>query len=133
MGIIRKAISGSMAVATGGLSLGVVQFRSDTERNTRQLVKLRQETARSGAGSGIVVDGSGVEYFEGAAGVSPETFTSPVVSIAPVLGTDALEVAKDLGVTLPTDIRAGWKTDPESEGQERFWNGKSWTSKTRKN
>jgi hypothetical protein len=37
MGLLRKLISGSAAVATGGISLGVVQFRSDTERSTREL------------------------------------------------------------------------------------------------
>ena len=37
MGLLRKLIAGSAAVTTGGLSLGVVQFRSDTERSTREL------------------------------------------------------------------------------------------------
>lgn len=41
MGLIRKVISGSAAIATGGASLGVVQFRSDTERVAHQ-VKLQR-------------------------------------------------------------------------------------------
>jgi hypothetical protein len=43
MGLIRKTISGTAAVMTGGLSLGVVQYRSDTERGTRQTKLLRKE------------------------------------------------------------------------------------------
>lgn len=46
MGLIRKVISGSLGYATSGLSLGVVQFRSDTERGTRQAKLLRQEMER---------------------------------------------------------------------------------------
>ena len=46
MGLIRKVISGSLGYATSGLSLGVVQFRSDTERGTRQTKLLRQEMER---------------------------------------------------------------------------------------
>lgn len=46
MGLIRKLISGSAAAATGGASLGVVQFRSDTERGTRQTKLLRRELER---------------------------------------------------------------------------------------
>ena len=49
MGLIRKVISGSAAMATGGLSLGVVQYRSDTERATRQTKLLRQEMERQHA------------------------------------------------------------------------------------
>ncbi len=37
MGIIRKALSGSAAGVTGGVSLLFLQFRSDTERITREL------------------------------------------------------------------------------------------------
>ena len=32
MGLIRKIVSGSAAMATGGMSLGLIQFRSDSER-----------------------------------------------------------------------------------------------------
>ena len=46
MGLLRKVISGSLALGTGGLSLGVVQYRSDTERNTRQVALLRQDEQR---------------------------------------------------------------------------------------
>jgi hypothetical protein len=46
MGLIRKFISGSAAVATGGLSLGVVQFRSDTERAAHQTKLLKEEMER---------------------------------------------------------------------------------------
>lgn len=46
MGLIRKAISGSLAAATGGLSLFVVQYRSDTERAARQTKLLRKEIQR---------------------------------------------------------------------------------------
>ncbi|CAB4721905.1 unannotated protein [freshwater metagenome] len=46
MGLIRKIVSGSAAVATGGLSLGVIQFRSDTERGTRQTKLSRQAMER---------------------------------------------------------------------------------------
>jgi hypothetical protein len=46
MGLIRKIISGSAAVATGGMSLGVIQFRSDTERGTRQTKLSRQAMER---------------------------------------------------------------------------------------
>jgi hypothetical protein len=46
VGLIRKVISGSAAVATGGLSLGLVQFRSDTERGTRQTKLARQDLER---------------------------------------------------------------------------------------
>lgn len=46
MGVIRKVISGTAAICTGGLSLGVLQFRSDTERSTRQTRLLREEMER---------------------------------------------------------------------------------------
>lgn len=46
MGLLRKAISGTLAVSTGGLSLGVVQYRSDTERGTRQTKLLREDEER---------------------------------------------------------------------------------------
>ena len=49
MGLIRKAIAGTAAAATGGLSLGVVQYRSDTERGARQTKLLRQELQRQNA------------------------------------------------------------------------------------
>ena len=47
MGLIRKTIAGSLAVASSGLSLGVVQFRSDTERVAHQTKLLRQEQERA--------------------------------------------------------------------------------------
>lgn len=46
MGLIRKAISGTAAIATGGASLGVVQWRSDTERVAHQTKLLRKEIER---------------------------------------------------------------------------------------
>lgn len=46
MGFLRKTISGSLAVITNGLSLPLVQFRSDTERGTRQTKLLRLEMER---------------------------------------------------------------------------------------
>ena len=49
MGILRKVISGTMAVGTGGLSLMAVQYRSDTERGTRATKQLRNEVARQNA------------------------------------------------------------------------------------
>jgi hypothetical protein len=47
MGLIRKSFAGSLAVMSGGLSLGVVQFRSDTERVAYQTKLLRQEQERA--------------------------------------------------------------------------------------
>ena len=47
MGLFRKVISGSAAVATGGLSLAAVQYRSDTERGTRQTKLLREEQQKA--------------------------------------------------------------------------------------
>lgn len=125
MGIIRKVISGSAAVATGGASLAVIQYRSDTERNTRQLVKLRQEVAHSnstGGGDAYVVDAVG-----GGAVHDPS-----IGQVAGVAGTDALALVQSSRSSQPQDTRAGWKPDPDAIGQERFWNGKGWTSKTRK-
>jgi hypothetical protein len=49
MGVIRKFISGTAAAITGGASLGVIQFRSDTERGTRQTKLLRQDLERQHA------------------------------------------------------------------------------------
>lgn len=49
MGVIRKFISGTAAAVTGGASLGVIQFRSDTERGTRQTKLLRQDLERQHA------------------------------------------------------------------------------------
>lgn len=125
MGFIRKVISGSAAVATGGASLAVIQYRSDTERNTRQLVKLRQEIARSNnaAGDGTYI----VDSIQNTAIHDPS-----VGQIAAVAGTDALAMVQHSRGSQPEDVRAGWKPDPEVNGQERFWNGKGWTSKTRK-
>ncbi len=47
MGIIRKTIASTLAVSTGGASLAFVQFRSDTERSTRQTKLLRLEQERA--------------------------------------------------------------------------------------
>lgn len=55
MGLIRKVISGAAAVATGGASLAVVQFRSDTERGTRQTKLLRRDLAASAARAAVPV------------------------------------------------------------------------------
>jgi hypothetical protein len=120
MGFIRKVISGSAAVATGGMSLGVVQFRSDTERGTRQLSKLRRDLAQTGGNSGNDL----------AVGVA-QTAPTSIYQVASVTGTDALEMVGDSVTNIPDDNRAGWKRDPEVANQERFWNGKTWTSKTR--
>jgi hypothetical protein len=46
MGFLRKTISGTLGLATGGLSLPFVQFRSDTERGTRQTKLLRDDARR---------------------------------------------------------------------------------------
>ena len=45
---MRKGIAGSIVEIAGGASLGLVQFRSDTKRGTRQSEKLRQELAHQG-------------------------------------------------------------------------------------
>lgn len=47
MGLIRKTIAGSLAIGTGGLSLGAVQWRSDTERVAHQTKLLREEMERA--------------------------------------------------------------------------------------
>jgi len=120
MGLIRKVISGSAAVATGGMSLGVVQFRSDTERGTRQISKLRRDLAQAGGNSGN-------DFAVGAA----ETAPTSSYQVASVTGTDALEMVVGSVTNIPDDNRTGWKQDPEVANQERFWNGKVWTSKTR--
>ncbi len=117
MGIIRKIISSSAAMVTGGASLTVVQFRSDTERGTRETKKLRRAIQGNNSATGL----------EGAA--------IPTVGITPTPGagaTDGLSLVSKLeAVNAPSDKSVGWKDDLNSPGMERFWTGSSWTGITR--
>jgi hypothetical protein len=117
MGIIRKAISGSAAIMTGGASLAVFQFRSDTERGTRETKKLRKTIQNQSSSPGVSV-------------------TEPsVLAGQQILGagsTDALRLTSDLLTeSAPSDKSAGWKVDPSAPTIERFWSGTAWTSITR--
>jgi hypothetical protein len=119
MGIIRKALSGSAALATNGMSLLFFQFRSDTERNTREIKRLRKQNQSFGGGSGM----SG----------QPESRAYPVVhSVIASVGTDALELSLSVSDERPLDDSPGWKRRQSSPGIEQFWNGAKWTSATRK-
>ena len=114
MGILRKAISGSAAIVTGGASLAVVQFRSDTERGTRETKKLRKQIHSSD------VVGTSIPN---------------VLSGHQTLGagsTDALGlVSESKSTDAPSDTSAGWKADPSTSATERFWSGSAWTDITR--
>jgi len=112
MGIIRKAISGSLAVFTGGLSLGLVQFRSDTERGTREMKKLREALTDGGQSDAGLVQ-------------SPTPLRAPAFFNPGTTASDIL--LSNSANTQPLDLSAGWKTDPTDEGLERFWSGSAWT------
>jgi hypothetical protein len=116
MGIIRKAISGSLASVTGGASLALVQFRSDTERGTRETKKLRQELARQGqAGTS-----------------SPTTPAAPVASSPSIIqGVASRDFLEDQVSLPPKNLTPGWKSMPNDKSQEMFWDGKKWTNLTR--
>ena len=97
MGIIRKAISGSLAVFTGGASLGLVQFRSDTERGTREMKKLRQALTEGGQTDAGLVQ-------------SPAPLHAPALFIPGTTASDILQ--SNSANTQPSELSAGWKTDP---------------------
>jgi len=115
MGILRKAISGTAAALTGGVSLGVVQFRSDTERGTRQVKKLRKAVEAANQG-----------------GQATYVNVPQVHTIALRGATDAVSLASQQETLVPTDLTAGWKPHPTIPFQEQFWNGSRWTSMERK-
>lgn len=120
MGILRKAISGSAAFMTSGASLGLIQFRSDTERNTRQLKKLTEEIAKSGSSGGLVSAMPGIAAVD-----------TPAVSLnlTTHAATDAVALTSGSGDAPPDDLTPGWKA---VSGQgDRFWNGHQWTKLTR--
>ena len=118
MGILRKAISGSAAILTGGASLAVVQFRSDTERGTRETKKLRKAIQGNNSATGL----------EGAA-IPSVVITPPTPGAG---ATDGLSLVSKLeAVDAPNDKSVGWKDDLNSPGLERFWTGSSWTGITR--
>jgi hypothetical protein len=129
MGFIRKVVSGTAASLTGGASLLVVQFRSDTERGTHQVKKLRddlQRQSRPGGQETIFITG-------GSSGVS-EVLPAADDSLGRVegtAGTDALSLFSSGLKTQPDDLTPGWKPHPEHPTQDRFWNGSAWTSKVR--
>jgi len=120
MGILRKAISGSAAFMTSGASLALIQFRSDTERNTHQLKKLTEEIAKSGAGGGVGT------VIPGIAGMADPAVSLNLTTHA---ATDAVALTSGSGDVPPDDLTPGWKV---VSGQgERFWNGHQWTKLTR--
>ena len=122
MGILRKAISGTGAFMTGGASLAVVQFRSDTERNTRQIKKLRQAVESAGgegSGSGVLIG---------------DDFGSPAptqLNLTSYASTNAVSLTHTSDDQRPQDLAPGWKSHPELDGKECFWNGHKWTSMVR--
>lgn len=121
MGIIRKALAGSAAVATGGASLLVFQFRSDTERNTREIKKLRKSVDRASLAGGTA---------------SPSVPQGQQVSPAAVSfgGIEAASAfdSNDGSAAEPSDLTPGWKPHPNLDGHELLWNGQAWTSVSRK-
>jgi hypothetical protein len=116
MGFIRKTISGSLAMFTGGASLGVVQFRSDTERGTRETKKLRKELGHQ---TSSPTGGHEV--------VQSNVSSSPSV----IQGVSSLEIESSNAFEPPSELSAGWKSSPSSPDLEQFWNGHSWTALTR--
>jgi hypothetical protein len=132
MGLIRKAISGSAAFATGGLSLGAIQFRSDTERVAYQTKKLRQAVERSN-GSGFI------EVADSGAGGGNGSDVRPYLTASAVGGTSIAAAGQKDVHAGPTgeqsnstgSISPGWKVDPDDSTFERFWNGTDWTSMRR--
>jgi len=120
MGILRKVISGSAAFATGGASLAAVQFRSDTERNTREIKKLRKAIAASGSPEGVAIGAPGsVDPFSDSAPLNLTTYAA----------TDALTLSSGSVDQPPDDLTPGWKAI-QNQG-ERFWNGHQWTKLAR--
>lgn len=122
MGILRKAIAGTGAFMTGGASLALVQFRSDTERNTREIKKLREAVERSG-GDGTV---SGVISNEEAV-ASPQA----QLNLTSYASTDAVSLTHLSDSDGPQNKTPGWKPHPEMDGRECFWNGRKWTTMVR--
>jgi len=117
MGIIRKVLSGSAAIMTGGASLTVLQFRSDTERGTRQTKKLRNTVKNQSSLPGVSVSEPNVVVGQQILGAG---------------STDALRLTSDsLAESAPSDRSAGWKVDPSAPSNERFWSGSAWTGITR--
>lgn len=127
MGLIRKIISGTAASLTGGASLGIVQFRSDTERGTHQLKKLRRDLANSSNPTMPCVIGDSASPS-----LSDSWTEAPVVdSLLSQGGTDALTASSSTGANVPANLSPGWKPHPIESGREQFWNGRQWTSKVR--
>ncbi len=122
MGILRKAIAGTGAFMTSGASLAVVQFRSDTERNTRQIKKLRQAVESAGgegSGSGVLIG---------------DDFGSPAptqLNLTSYASTNAVSLTHTSDDQRPLDLAPGWKSHPELDGKECFWNGHKWTTMVR--
>ena len=127
MGLIRKIISGTAASLTGGASLGIVQFRSDTERGTHQLKKLRRDLANSSNPTMPFVIGDSASPS-----LSDSWTEAPIVdSLLSQGGTDALTASSSSGANVPANLSPGWKPHPIEAGREQFWNGRQWTSKVR--
>ena len=115
MGFLRKIVSGSAAAATGGLSLGVFQFRSDTERGTRQTKKLR--LSQNGQSPNITPDAPQFSNLQWVQDFSNRTVTDT--------STNGDSVSK------PSQVSPGWKSHPTLPGLEQFWNGSKWTEMIR--
>jgi len=129
MGFIRKVISGTAASLTGGASLLAIQFRSDTERGTKQISKLRadlQRQNRAGTHEAVIGIGSSAGMEPGLAPVDPS-----LGHVASAAGTDALSLFSSGSSSQPADLTPGWKPHPEHPSQDLFWNGTAWTTKTR--
>lgn len=118
MGMIRKTLSGTAAVVTGGLSLAVFQFRSDTERNSLQVKKMRREFEKSaGRSVSCRIDAN-----------RDATVLNQNAVAQPPTGSMISETISSMVEEIPEDRTPGWKSHPEKTGRERFWNGSSWTS-----
>jgi len=122
MGILRKVISGSAAFMTGGASLAVIQFRSDTERTTHEIKKLRKSIDRAGGGG----SGSGVSIGDDFESTAPTQLNRTSYA-----STDAISLTYMSDDQGPKDQAPGWKSHPELDGKECFWNGHKWTSMVR--
>lgn len=127
VGLLRKIISGTAASLTGGASLGIVQFRSDTERGTHQLKKLRRDIANSSNPTQPFVIGGSASPS-----LSDSWTEAPVVdSLLSQGGTDALAATNLVPADVPENLSPGWKPHPSESGRDQFWNGRQWTSKVR--
>lgn len=129
MGFIRKVVSGTAASVTGGASLFLIQFRSDTERGTHQTRKLRGDLQRQNRATthGMVY---GVGGSDGAtAGLA--AVDESLGQVASAAGTDALSLFSSGSKSQPDDFTPGWKPHPEQSSKELFWNGTAWTTKFR--